>query len=267
MLCWLGLQVGLFSLVQTKLPSYVTPCFPAVALLIGICLDRFVRGSSTVSDVWFRWSIWSQGIGGVLVGLALAIVAVKYASGHWELAILGAPLLIGAVWGVIWLSRSRAVSLIGVAVGQIAFCAAFFGWGTTVVDSTRQTDIVLDRIRAADDEVGVAAYRCLESSWVVYGGRAIIELEQTTVKSARSLERAASWSAVPRPSPESFCQLFSKGLIITTDEYLEELQARLPRDFEVVARCKNFLKDDELVLLERREKVSTATAVRDSNIR
>jgi 4-amino-4-deoxy-L-arabinose transferase-like glycosyltransferase len=40
LLCWVGVQIGIFSLVSTKLPSYVTPCFPALALCCGYYLER-----------------------------------------------------------------------------------------------------------------------------------------------------------------------------------------------------------------------------------
>jgi 4-amino-4-deoxy-L-arabinose transferase-like glycosyltransferase len=41
--CWIGVYVGLFSLAKTKLPSYVTPCYPALALATGCFVDRWTR--------------------------------------------------------------------------------------------------------------------------------------------------------------------------------------------------------------------------------
>ena len=32
-ICWIAIQVGAFSIAQTKLPSYVAPCYPALAIL------------------------------------------------------------------------------------------------------------------------------------------------------------------------------------------------------------------------------------------
>ena len=43
LLCWVGVQVGAFTIAKTKLPSYVTPCYPALALLAASCLVDFVR--------------------------------------------------------------------------------------------------------------------------------------------------------------------------------------------------------------------------------
>jgi len=41
--CWIGVYVALFSLAKTKLPSYVTPCYPAVALLVGSFVEAWIR--------------------------------------------------------------------------------------------------------------------------------------------------------------------------------------------------------------------------------
>ena len=35
-LCWIGVQISLFTIASTKLPSYVTPCYPAIGILIGL---------------------------------------------------------------------------------------------------------------------------------------------------------------------------------------------------------------------------------------
>ncbi len=37
---WFAVVLILFSLIRTKLPGYVTPLFPAMALLVGVDLDR-----------------------------------------------------------------------------------------------------------------------------------------------------------------------------------------------------------------------------------
>ncbi|MFM7738873.1 MAG: ArnT family glycosyltransferase, partial [Planctomycetota bacterium] len=85
LLCWMGLQLALFSLVQTKLPSYITPCYPAVALLLGASLTRFAAGRYAELDLWFRRGVRTLPIIVGLIAAALVIVARKYVAGHWEL--------------------------------------------------------------------------------------------------------------------------------------------------------------------------------------
>jgi len=43
LIVWFAVVLILFSLIRTKLPGYVTPLFPAMALLVGVDLDRRLR--------------------------------------------------------------------------------------------------------------------------------------------------------------------------------------------------------------------------------
>ena len=50
LLCWAGVTVAVFSLAATKLPNYVLPAYPPLAVLTGVYLDRWRRGVSTVGS-------------------------------------------------------------------------------------------------------------------------------------------------------------------------------------------------------------------------
>ncbi len=63
-LVWIAVILIPFSLISTKLPGYVTPLFPAMALLVGAELDRNLRES--------RRGAWIAAIGGASV-LALLV--------------------------------------------------------------------------------------------------------------------------------------------------------------------------------------------------
>ena len=52
LLCWIGVWVAAFSVSQTKLPSYITPTHPAVAVLVGRFLQRLTAiGTSSLADM------------------------------------------------------------------------------------------------------------------------------------------------------------------------------------------------------------------------
>ena len=74
LICWVGLQLVLFSLVRTKLPSYITPCYPAVALLIGASLNRFAAGVHPELQPWFRRGVRTLPILGGLIEIGRAHV-------------------------------------------------------------------------------------------------------------------------------------------------------------------------------------------------
>ncbi|MFM2097277.1 MAG: Undecaprenyl phosphate-alpha-4-amino-4-deoxy-L-arabinose arabinosyl transferase, partial [Planctomycetota bacterium] len=53
---WCAIWVGAFSLAKTKLPSYVTPCYPAIAVLVAFTLvgwmDRWQERAPSISSAW-----------------------------------------------------------------------------------------------------------------------------------------------------------------------------------------------------------------------
>ena len=74
--CWTCVYIGIFTLATTKLPSYVTPCYPALALLTGSFLYRWSCGTLAVSAFWLRLSLAVLG----LVGLAMLIAMTVFVS-------------------------------------------------------------------------------------------------------------------------------------------------------------------------------------------
>ena len=63
--------VGFFSLAGTKLPSYVLPAFPALALATGCLIERWLNRAGETNRWWPRLSFGSL----LVVGLIMAIGA------------------------------------------------------------------------------------------------------------------------------------------------------------------------------------------------
>ncbi len=248
LLCWASVQLGLFSLVQTKLPSYITPCYPAVALLLGASLTRFAAGRHADLEIWFRRGLRTLPAIGLVIAIALVVVAKKYVAGHWELGLIAIPLIAAAgfAWGP-W-SKLHREALGGVALLSLLFCGLLFGWGTVVVDSTRNMQGLFSRIQATSPESRIAAYKCLESSWVFYGKRPFLELQDEPTGQT-GFSKSQHWMTPPRLAPAEFAACFAEGLVLTTREHLSELQARLPANYQVLEECDYFLRDERLVLL------------------
>jgi len=61
LLCWFGAYLLLFSLVKTKLPNYVLPLYPALAILTARFLTRWLEGELAIR----RW-IMPAAVGGML---------------------------------------------------------------------------------------------------------------------------------------------------------------------------------------------------------
>jgi 4-amino-4-deoxy-L-arabinose transferase-like glycosyltransferase len=50
--CWFAVIMGFFSISQSKLPGYIIPVFPALALLVGHRLDRNLGVSNSLALPW-----------------------------------------------------------------------------------------------------------------------------------------------------------------------------------------------------------------------
>ena len=50
--CWFVVILGFFSISQSKLPGYIIPLFPALALIVGSRLDRNLGSSNSLSLPW-----------------------------------------------------------------------------------------------------------------------------------------------------------------------------------------------------------------------
>lgn len=120
-LCWILPSWVLFELVPTKLPHYVLPLYPALALLVG----RLVTRPALVARLWYRIPALLWG----LVALALAVAAIGapwYLSGRFPAAplvpALAGLVVAGAAFRQAWAGRGLAAA--PWAVGAAALLSA-----------------------------------------------------------------------------------------------------------------------------------------------
>jgi 4-amino-4-deoxy-L-arabinose transferase-like glycosyltransferase len=252
MACWVAVQVGSFSLADTKLPSYVTPCYPALSILTAFCLTTWIFPQSAIGKVWEFGAAATLGLAGLAITISIAVATGMYFPEIWWLSFLGLVPLLGAAATVWLLNRGLRNPAFSILAGTcLLFCWLLFAVGTVAVDSTSQTEIVLNEIRRADRSRPVAAYRCLESSWVYYSGRPVYELDrgQQRDQGATSLNRSADWEKKPIVAPEVFVATFPDALFVTTNNHADELIQRLPDNFQVLKSADFFLKRDQKLIL------------------
>ncbi len=131
-LAWIIPSWIVFEAVPTKLPHYVLPLYPAIALLTGAWLARSEPGSSRR---WARWDgrawiiLWAA-VGGVLG--CLVIAAAPLGDGRLSIRCIAAGLTLWAVAGggawTLWRGergRALAITLAGAALAwSLVFGAA-----------------------------------------------------------------------------------------------------------------------------------------------
>jgi len=63
--CWFVVILGFFSISQSKLPGYIIPLFPALALIVGSQLDRNLGSSNSLSLPWQLQTSFFVILGGI----------------------------------------------------------------------------------------------------------------------------------------------------------------------------------------------------------
>lgn len=248
MLCWVGVQVGLFSIAQTKLPSYVTPCYPALSILTAVALETWRRKRIEISDTWIKAALVIGVVVGLIMAAIIAAASYHYVAEIFWLPVVGVVVTGGCAAGLWRLTiGDRPATIDSFTVGAICFSWVLFGLGTGSLSLAQNNRLILDRIAKLPPDVAVASYKCLESSWPFYSGRTIYETSKNA--SAQSLKRDKNWKPKPVTSPESFASQHQRCVFITTDEFSDELLTRLPDSFSALQRADYFLKKKELVLI------------------
>ncbi|KQU79689.1 glycosyltransferase [Mesorhizobium sp. Root102] len=112
-----------FELIPTKLPHYVLPAYPGMALLIGWLLTLPPQEANAPLRRWQDWLWWSTAFGLAVVSLGLASVCVGapiYLTGTfswWSVPAAAAAL------GAGYLAFSRELQVPLRRIGAIAVCA------------------------------------------------------------------------------------------------------------------------------------------------
>ncbi|MAV37852.1 MAG: hypothetical protein CMJ59_20635 [Planctomycetaceae bacterium] len=249
--CWVAVYVGLFTIAQTKLPSYVTPCYPALALLTACFFEHWRRGNLQAAAFWPQCAFLSLGLVGVMMVTALPFAAQRFLPGEEWLGGVGVIPVVGAAVAL-WLTRLSQIRAAQYAMGLTAVftTTAFFAWAAVRVDLRRQEPALLAAVARQQPDSRIGAYGALEPSWIFYMRRPVVQLTNGQASSWTDSPRRHDWD--PRP-PEPIARFFEggDGYVITTRAHLPELKT-LPPDIGVLYRLPYFLKNSELVVLGRR---------------
>lgn len=243
-LCWIAVYVVLFSLSRTKLPNYITPCFPALALLTGSYLGRW--SGLAYAGRWLRVSFGCYTLVGVVFAALIPFVARRYLPGEGWLGLIGLLPLLGGGLCLWWTARHQlrraAVLFAGSAV---AFTTLLFAVAAQRVDRHQQSHLLLAAARAHATDPHLASYQILEPSWVFYSGRSITELPRPQT-GAGIKERD---QVTPAEQVVRFLQADPAGFVIMRQESARELEPVLPPGVVVLAEANRFLSTQRLVLL------------------
>lgn len=250
-LCWAGVYVVLFSVAQTKLPSYVTPCYPGVALLIGGFVAQFTQGTTLGSRLWSRLAMVALILVGTVLLVALPVAASEFLPGEEWLGLVGLiPILGGALAWACWEYERRELAAAVFATSAVVLLTSALGGVASRVSEHQQAQQLL-QVAQQRGSSQLASFGLLEPSWIFYGGQPITELPWSGRPESLGswVEVGGKWQPKPPIGVSDVAASPDDWLIITTDDYAERLLEMLPEDYGVLSSAPYFLKDQELLLV------------------
>jgi 4-amino-4-deoxy-L-arabinose transferase-like glycosyltransferase len=242
---WIGTYLLFFSLSATKLPNYVLPAFPGVAILTGRYLDRWRRGTIAPPGGWHHVSLGCLAVvgvaaaGGMLVAggvFELAPLRGRKWPGVQTWAVAGAVPIAGALLGTWLLGRQRRTGLIVTVAAAACSFVALLAAGTTPAVDAQKAVRPLAHLLPSDHterEVRVGCFGFWRPSLVFYGRREAERLET---------EAAA----------QEFMRYPIEVYLFTTAAAWDNLQPHLAGSYREVGRHADLYQADEIVLVANR---------------
>ena len=230
--CWIGVFFGFWSMCSTKLPHYVLPAYPALAILTGCFLDVWIQRAEVAARHIMPVAT------SVFLGVGVAMLAVlpwvtaRYAPGEQIVALLGLVLAGGG--GLCWyfLAHDRRRSYMALfATASVLFVAMLFGWAAVRIDRHQHSRPLMEEVRRdSPAEPQIAGYKYCEASTVYYAGGPVAECDD-----ASKLRDFLARSAHP--------------YVVTTGDELTNLEAQMPGRWRVVAQRPRFPAKGQIVVL------------------
>lgn len=252
---WIIVWIGFFSLASTKLPNYVLPAYPALALATGCLIEKWIR-QEAVRRLMPRLSFGSLIAVGCAIVIGAAVMAHRTASGVPLLERLGAtpdlsgdlPLIgflgvILVVGGTISMTfvqrRQQRLSMLVLAATSIVFCSTTLAIAAVRIDRLQPTPDIAAAIREhAAEPPQIAQFGYFRPSLVYYAdGR--VEACKTPQRTAEFLRSAGSF-------------------VVTTEENYARLAAQLPPEIAVLKRQADFPRGQSVVLLGHKTELAKA---------
>lgn len=230
LLCWAGVWTVFFSFSSTKLPSYVTPAYPALAIITAAWIESWLAAPEKVSRWIVRQSMVSLIVVGIALTAALPVIAAYLLPGEEVLAIVGLILVMGGSLGLWWAVRRPNRAAAALVVTSLAFITSLFGFAAVRVSRHQNSAATIRGLQAGGQHPPLAAFDFAVPGLVYYAHDRVPQIKYA--------EQAIGHL---RSSPEAKIITYSRGY--------EELRPLLPAGVGVVRRERRFLRRSEVIVL------------------
>jgi 4-amino-4-deoxy-L-arabinose transferase-like glycosyltransferase len=203
--CWILFPLLFFSISRSKLPGYLIPVIPALAMLVGVKFAGWIEdGVSPRRGAALLHALVSAAIG---VGVLMAL-RTRYGAGWLPGALIGAVSLLPALAGAAAAVRGRwRAAFVATAVQGLVSVLAFVLLASPhLARMLSARDIALAALSARSTGEEIASYRYFHHTLDYYTGYQV----------ASDLESSAAL--------EQFAQKRQQFLIVTQEKWLREIQ-------------------------------------------
>ena len=184
LVCWFLVILGFFSISHSKLPGYIIPIFPALAMLVGNCLDRNLGLINSLSKSWQLQTLGFAMLGFVGFFFLSAIgqqarpdeIEAYTQYTHWVIAALIA--LIGfSLFAFVQSKRNGLASITSFASGFF-LCAIIAGTGHEVLGRAVSGIDLANQVKASiPKNANIYSVRILDHTVPFYLGRTMVMVE------------------------------------------------------------------------------------------
>jgi 4-amino-4-deoxy-L-arabinose transferase-like glycosyltransferase len=243
--CWIIVYFAFFSASRTKLPNYVLPLYPAVALLTARFLQRWRKGDIRPA----AWTMYAAPVCLALLGIGTGVAMLllggvgspRFLRGraypelaNW--ATLGVLPIIGAAatWRCLW--RGQRTATIAAFAGSAVAFLAILAAGSAVALERHKAPRELAHDLPADlnaHEVRIGAFQYFQPSLVFYCQREVQKLKTN--------EEMLEFLSCPLP-----VYLFVPATL------WEQIQPRAPMTCHLLGRRHDLYRNCEVVVVSNR---------------
>ena len=255
LLTWAASWIGLFSLCRTKLPNYVLPAYPALAVAAGLWIANWIAAPARIAARrWMQFGWGLLALGSVAFTVGVAIVLPHRMSEAPNFAWIGIVPLIGAVVG--WTlqrgrwspafrlsasglqpglqhRRQRALSVTSLVVTAATFCVLLFNAAIAPLSRLQTSQLTAQVIgRLGDQPVRVGQFVLRLPGLVYYDGPHI--------------EEPITWDGV-----KNFFRGSDTAILVTNPQAWSFVGPLVPRDVVILERQREFPKRGEVLVVGR----------------
>jgi 4-amino-4-deoxy-L-arabinose transferase-like glycosyltransferase len=248
---WAMAYLVIFSCAATKLPNYVIPAYPALALMFACAFESWLAKPHAYSPLWHRGSlIVLITVGGLIVSTVPALTWIPFGGitvfdkigldpdvqrQLWWLGAIGVPALLGGIIAFSLIERGKTL-ISFVLLGAVAVSTVVCFWNIAARQLTKLQNPqqlvreIRENLGSNGSSASVATYDFFRPTMVFYN-------------------RAPVAKCYDNQQIVSFFSEHPSGQVILDSSRMEELSKNASLAFKILHRARRFPDKGELIVV------------------